>query len=114
MRDLPRIGGVMPKTIILIALAAAVGGCATQSYARLQPVTGTEAYSCAVIEAEIARAEGFRAEVSRGGERPWWAATSHIADLSTGNGRERREALRSADTRLAQLNNARAAQACSA
>ncbi len=102
----------MSKTV-LIALAAMLSGCATQSYSRLEPVSADEAVSCARVDAEIARAEGFRAEVVRGGDKPWWAATAHIADISTGNSRERRAATRSAEARLDQLHAVRDALGCS-
>src|SRR5262245_27758951 len=90
-----------------------LSGCAAQSYARLAPVSTGDAASCAHVEMEIFRAQGFLAEVRNGGH-PWWAAAAHVGDLGAGNGQERAAARRSAEMRLAQLEAARASLGCAA
>jgi len=93
------IVGVAMKALAGLVFAALVSACATQSFATLAPVQPTEMQSCARIEAETRRAQGFRDQV--GAEAHWYAVSAR-----------RGEARRSVKARLRQLEEARAALAC--
>lgn len=104
------------KIGIILAAALALPACASQSYARLEPVSSAEAVqlSCERIDAELIRAEGFRREVRDGARAPWWAAPKHLTDIAFGNAHERAEASQSAERRIAQLQEARRGLGCPA
>lgn len=97
----------------LIACAVLVSSCAAQSYARLDPMSGEDAVklSCSRIEVEIARAEGFRHEVSAGAGG-WLSGPARLTTVGAANASERSAAARSADRRLDQLHAAQAALGC--
>ncbi len=105
---------MMSKTAALTLVAAILmaQGCATTHYGRQLPLAegSKQVMGCKDIDAEIARVNEFIDQVKK--DNP---ETSLVfMDFGVGNSREKKEALESADRRLAQLAELKKEKKCDA
>lgn len=107
----------MRKTLCLITVAAlAVSGCATKRYGRLSGLSPTEvsSYTCRELKIEMAKVSQFVDDVDAERDVDLRAAAAFLGDFTIGNQMERREALKSAKRRAADIEQAWNAKGCRA
>ncbi|MDG9990042.1 hypothetical protein [Stenotrophomonas sp. GD04024] len=97
-----------------VLMAAALSGCATKRYGRLQPVTSYETlnYSCEQIRIELSKVDAFDRQVEQQAKFSGMSIASFLGDFGIGNVIERNEAKRTSVERRAQLQGAFAAKRC--
>ncbi|HFL6954552.1 TPA: hypothetical protein ACG4O9_000828 [Stenotrophomonas maltophilia] len=100
--------------IASVLMAAALAGCATKRYGRLQPVTSYETlnYSCEQIRIELSKVDAFDRQIEQQAKFSGMSVASFLGDFGIGNVIERNEAKRTSVERRAQLLGAFAGKRC--
>lgn len=95
--------------------AVALAGCSTKNYGRQPDLTSFEktALSCREIDLEQAKVQGFIQHVNEESGFDGRSVLSFLGDFGIGNTMEKHNALASATTRLAELNNLRSTKCTS-
>lgn len=103
----------MRRFALVAAAALALPGCASKDFGRMQmaPVTGL---SCEQLAAEQGKVDEFRAAIDQKDDFDMRTVSAVWMDFGYGNMRDKKQALKSADAREAQLAEARQAQGCTA
>lgn len=106
------------KRIVVAGLAVLVSatGCATKNYGRQGELTSYEmsTLSCREIDLETARVHGFLSHVDKESQFDGRSVLSFLGDFGVGNVMEKSNAVDSATTRLAQLQDLRTRRRCGA
>ena len=99
-------------SFLLLSLAA-LGGCATKDYGRMEPVASDAApTTCAAVDAQLADTQKFRTEVAHKSEFSGADVWAFLIDFGIGNAMEKSAALKSADEREQQLKAKQAQLGC--
>src|SRR5260221_11537309 len=100
----------IPALVLLLALTSS---CATYRYGREMPLTDAEraTLTCEQLDVEIAKTEAFIAQVNKGAPGDA-AALAFLGDFGIGNAMERKDALKSGERRLYDLQEQRFAKGC--
>ncbi|RDD31198.1 hypothetical protein CR161_11105 [Prosthecochloris sp. ZM] len=93
-------------TTLMLLTSFAISGCATKRYGRLTSLTAIEksAYDCTQIEIEIAKCDRFISDVEEGAEVDAASVFGFLGDWGIGNKMEKDKAMKSARSRLEELN----------
>lgn len=107
----------MLRSVLLVTAIASVlfvQGCATKTYGRQGALTTYEkdTLTCREIDLEVARTRGFVEHVNKESQFSGRDVLAILGDLGIGNSLERSAALESANTRIEQLRDLRAAKKC--
>jgi hypothetical protein len=107
----------MLRSLLLAAAVAALAattGCATKTYGRQGTVTTYErdTMTCREIDLELAKTQGFVDHVNKESEFSGRDVLAILGDFGIGNNLERSAALESANKRIEQLRDVRAAKKC--
>lgn len=99
----------------VVTLIAATG-CATKNYGRQGELTSYEmsTLSCREIDLETAKVHGFLSHVDKESQFDGRSVLSFLGDFGMGNVMEKSNAVDSATTRLAQLQDLRTRRGCGA
>jgi len=97
-----------------IALGLTVSGCATKRYGRMTQIVPAEAaaYDCKQLGIEVAKVEGFEAQVAEGAKVDWKSVAGFLGDYGIGNAMEKDAALKSASDRKMQLRKLQSEKGC--
>jgi hypothetical protein len=104
------------KLIVGVGALLLLSGCATQHFGRVQTLTGAERdhLSCEQIDIEIAKVDGFVNDVNKQkAESGGKAFLGYMGDFGIGNSMEYNDAMKSATTRKAQLQDLKQEKQCS-
>ncbi|NCG55227.1 hypothetical protein [Serratia fonticola] len=104
----------MKVFLVLTLSLVALTGCSTKNYGRQGEITQYEqdTMTCREIELEEAKVHGFLAHVDKESEFDGRSVLSFLGDFGIGNVMEKDNAIKSANTRLAQLQTLRAKRNC--
>lgn len=107
----------MLRSVLLVTAISSVlfvQGCATKTYGRQGALTAYEkdTFTCREIDLEIARTRGFVEYVNKESQFSGRDVLAILGDFGIGNSLERSAALESANTRIEQLRDLRAAKKC--
>lgn len=104
----------MKGFLLIIFSLIVLSGCSTKNYGRQGEVTQYEqdTMTCREIELEEAKVHGFLAHVDKESEFDGRSVLSFLGDFGIGNVMEKDNAVKSANTRLAQLQTLRAKRNC--
>lgn len=103
------------KIVYVFAVAALVlTGCATKNYGRQGELTDFERtnLTCREIEIEEAKAHGFLDDVEKESQFDGRSVLSFLGDFGIGNIMEKDNAVKSANVRLKDLQQARTEKNC--
>ncbi|XKM14262.1 hypothetical protein RCS94_03595 [Orbaceae bacterium ac157xtp] len=104
------------KKIIFLSIVTTVilSGCATKNYGRQGELTQYEKdnMTCREIALEEAKVHGYLEHVEKESRFDGRSILSFLGDFGIGNSMEKSAAIKSANTRLAQLNTLRSAKKC--
>ncbi|OCJ46360.1 hypothetical protein A6U95_01480 [Serratia sp. 14-2641] len=107
--------GVRMKSFLFIVFSLIVlSGCSTKNYGRQGEITQYEqdTMTCREIELEEAKVHGFLAHVDKESQFDGRSVLSFLGDFGIGNVMEKDNAIKSANTRLAQLQVLRTKRNC--
>lgn len=97
----------------LVMLSAAMGGCATKNYGRMEPLAADAAPAdCAALEAQLAEAQQFRGAVAQRSEFSGADVVAFLLDFGIGNAMAKDAALKSADERETRLKGKQREMGC--
>ncbi len=104
----------MNKALLVLAVSAALVGCATKNYGRQGELTEFEKNSmtCREIDLEIAKVHGYLEHMEKESQFDGRSVLSFLGDFGIGNVMEKNAALEAANKRLAQLDAARTGKNC--
>ncbi|ROT45033.1 hypothetical protein [Pusillimonas sp. NJUB218] len=102
------------KKVVIATLALALAGCATKNYGRQGELTSyeKETMTCREIALEEAKVMGFLEHVNKESEFDGRSVLSFLGDFGIGNLMEKDNAVKSANTRLAQLKEVSTQKKC--
>jgi hypothetical protein len=102
------------KTVLIAALAILLAGCATKNYGRQGELTDYEknTMTCREVALEQAKVMGFLDHVQKESEFDGRSVLSFLGDFGIGNLMEKDNAIKSANTRLKQLQGVAAKKGC--
>jgi len=102
------------KGIVVVVAALLLAGCATKNYGRQGELTDYEksTMTCREIALEEAKVMGFLDHVQKESEFDGRSVLSFLGDFGIGNMMEKDNAIKSANTRLKQLQAVSAEKGC--
>ena len=105
---------LLKMTMLLMAFAVVIGGCATKRYGRLQPLTATEEahFDCKDIETALAQVAAFRKQIAEGSEINVASVGAFLGDFGIGNAMEKNAAEKTAAERETALLDLKAKRGC--
>ena len=103
------------KCLVCVLCATVLGGCATQRYGRMIPVSGVESsdLTCEQINAEISQVYAFKEDVVQHSSQ--FTASDvfgFLGDFGIGNAMEKSSAIDSANKRFNELQGLKSAKQC--
>ena len=103
-------------TLILLALAVPLAGCATKTYGRQGALTDYErdTLTCRDVDIETAKARGWIDTVNKESEFSGRDVLAILGDFGIGNSLEKSSAIESANKRLEGLRDLRSSKKCEA
>ncbi|WP_323017367.1 hypothetical protein [Castellaniella sp.] len=102
------------KKVLIAALVILLAGCATKNYGRQGELTDYEknTMTCREVALEQAKVMGFLDHVQKESEFDGRSVLSFLGDFGIGNLMEKDNAIKSANTRLKQLQSVSAEKGC--
>jgi hypothetical protein len=102
------------KKVLVAAIVVLLAGCATKNYGRQGELTDYEknTMSCRELALEQAKVMGFLDHVQKESEFDGRSVLSFLGDFGIGNMMEKDNAIKSANTRLKQLQSVAAEKGC--
>lgn len=93
------------KSVLIGMAVLAISGCATKQYPQLSHLTPEESsvYDCKYTEMELAKAQGAKKDILETGRFNGKTVLGFLGDFGIGNGMAKRNALKGANDRIAEL-----------
>lgn len=101
--------------VVLVAvLGTLLGGCSTKNFGRMQPLSAQESamMDCDALRLEVGRVEAFLQGVDTESQVDIRSVGAFLGDFGIGNSLEKNAAVKSANSRLAQLRQVQYEKGC--
>jgi hypothetical protein len=101
-------------TIVAVAIAIGLSGCATKRYPIATPLGSAEqeAMTCRELDLELIRADEVRKQISQTATTDWRSVAGFLGDYGIGNAMAKNDAEKAINTRVAAINDAKAKKRC--